>query len=117
MTSETCRNKAAWDTKRREHGRGFVWSDSHGKVGAEEVQKVRTYTSDDVDSSQAVECAHQLSVGFFTLHSTFLLQRLEELLHRHGAVGETCDKDALQKPSDTNHAEWLSFKQAHMHAR
>lgn len=86
-------------------------------MGAEEVQKVRTYTSDDVDSSQAVECAHQLSVGFFTLHSTFLLQRLEELLHRHGAVGETCDKDALQKPSDTNHAEWLSFKQAHMHAR
>lgn len=43
------------------------------------------YTSDDVDSSQAIECAHQLSVSFFTLHSTFLLQGLQELFHRHGA--------------------------------
>lgn len=43
------------------------------------------YTFDDVDSSQAIESAHQLSVSFFTLHSTFLLQGLKELLHRHGA--------------------------------
>lgn len=49
------------------------------------------YTSDDVNSCKAIEGAHQLSVGFFTLHSTFLLQGLEELLHRHGA-GEETDK-------------------------
>lgn len=51
--------------------------------------KVGIYTSDDVNSSQTIECAHQLSVSFFTLHSTFLLQGLQELLHRHGAVEGT----------------------------
>ena len=53
-------------------------------------------TSDDVDACQAVEGAHQLSVNLFTLHSTFLLQGLEQLLHRHGAVlGALGQKDPL----------------------
>lgn len=59
--------------------------------------EVGFYTSDDVDSCQAIESAHQLSVSFFTLHSTFLLQGLQELLHRHGAAeggvrGHSTDK-------------------------
>lgn len=46
-------------------------------------------TSDDVDSSQTIESTNQLSVSFFTLHSTFLLQGLQELLHCHGAGERT----------------------------
>lgn len=58
--------------------------------------EVGFYTSDDVDSRQAIERAHQLSVSFFTLHSTFLLQGLQELLHRHGA--EETRKSHLANP-------------------
>lgn len=81
-----CFNWFPWETGRR-------WS-----TGTE----VGIYTSDDVDSSQAIECAHQLSVSFFTLHSTFLLQGLQELFHRHGAGegegGGTADKTTQQNP-------------------
>lgn len=73
---------------------GFPWENgSRGSTSTE----VGIYTSDDVDSSQAIECAHQLSVGFFTLHSTFLLQGLQELLHRHGAGEERHGTDTQTK--------------------
>lgn len=72
--------------------------------------EVGIYTSDDVDSSQPIECAHQLSVSFFTLHSTFLLQGLQELLHRHGAGEGRHDIGTQQKPSNAGPAEWVNFK-------
>lgn len=69
-----------------------IRSVSHGKdrtTGEVEERRrggVLLSTSDDVDACQAVEGAHQLSVNLFAFHSTFLLQGLEQLLHRHGAV-------------------------------
>lgn len=89
----------------------FPWeTGSEGSTSA----GVGIYTSDDVDSSQAIESAHQLSVSFLALHSTFLLQGLQELLHRHGAGGGGGgggrDKSHSSKPSDANYTEWVNFK-------
>lgn len=98
------RVKAAPATKRlmTENADGSIGRDSHGKVSAElKSRKRRLFTSDDVDPSQAVECAHQLSVGFFALHSTFLLQRLEELLHCHGAVCAEGNKKSNLRHTNT----------------
>lgn len=50
-----------------------------------QVQKQCSQTSNDVDSSQTIQSTHQLPVGFFTLHPTFLLQRLQQFLHCHCA--------------------------------
>lgn len=105
------RVKAAAATKQlvTENVDGFSWKGFPWESGGRaKEQQVRTFTSDDVDSSQAVECAHQLSVGFFTLHSTFLLQRLEELLHGHGAAGkEVQQRRSTKKQNKTKHTHTL----------
>lgn len=46
-------------------------------------------TFNDMDTSQAIKSTHQLSVSFFTLRPTFLLQRCQQFLHGHGAEKET----------------------------